>query len=342
MKNRRDDDDEDEINFNNNDGEYSDESSESDSDTDGHEPALQGRKALFAAHANRADFIPKPSKQSTSKSEDEQPVFRNRQRVLLLSSRGITLRYRHLLKDFQSLLPHARKESKFDAKSDLRLLNEIADLNNCNNAIYFEIRKKQDLYLWMAKTPHGPSVKFLVQNVHTMDELKMTGNALKGSRPILSFDASFDHQPHFRLLKEMLLQIFGTPKGHRKSKPFFDHVISFTIADQRIWFRHYQMVEKAMGVDPKMQKDEMSLVEIGPRYVLTPIRIFAGSFGGPTLWANEEYVSPNEVRSQMRQSASEKYVNRQTAERERRLKMADAVLPRTEMDEVDDIFRKQE
>jgi hypothetical protein len=36
--------------------------------------------------------------------------------------------------------------------------------------------------LLQAKSPDGPTVKFLVQNVHTMDELKLTGNHLKGSR----------------------------------------------------------------------------------------------------------------------------------------------------------------
>lgn len=71
----------------------------------------------------------------------------------------------------------------------------------------------------ISNTPHGPSAKFLVQNselflsqswspvdsiclvqqekltciivsltVHTLAELKMTGNCLKGSRPLLSFD----------------------------------------------------------------------------------------------------------------------------------------------------------
>ncbi|KAK8643838.1 hypothetical protein V6N13_013115 [Hibiscus sabdariffa] len=44
-------------------------------------------------------------------------------------------------------------------------------------------RKHQDLYMWMAKSPNGPSVKFLVNAVHTMEELKLTGNHLKGSRP---------------------------------------------------------------------------------------------------------------------------------------------------------------
>jgi hypothetical protein len=41
-----------------------------------------------------------------------------------------------------------------------------------------------------------------------MAELKLTGNALKGSRPVLSFDAAFDSVPHFQLMKEMLMQVF--------------------------------------------------------------------------------------------------------------------------------------
>ena len=35
---------------------------------------------------------------------------------------------------------------------------------SCSSVIFFEVRKKQDLYLWLAKSPAGPSVKFLVQN----------------------------------------------------------------------------------------------------------------------------------------------------------------------------------
>jgi ribosome biogenesis protein BRX1 len=48
--------------------------------------------------------------------------------------------------------------------------------------LFFEARKREDLYMWMAKSPNGPCAKFLVQNVHTMDELKLTGNHLKNSR----------------------------------------------------------------------------------------------------------------------------------------------------------------
>jgi ribosome biogenesis protein BRX1 len=50
------------------------------------------------------------------------------------------------------------------------------------------------------------------------------------------------------------------------------------------------------------------LVEIGPRFVLNPVRIFSGSFGGPTLWQNPNYVSPNLARSQLKTRKSAKYV----------------------------------
>ena len=101
-------------------------------------------------------------------------------------------------------------DSKLDSKSQLHLLPELADLNNCNNTLYFEARRHEDLYLWAAKTPNGPSVKLHVQNVHTMDELKMTGNCLKGSRGILSFDEAFDATESGRLIKELFTQVSGT------------------------------------------------------------------------------------------------------------------------------------
>ena len=68
----------------------------------------------------------------------------------------------------------------------------------------------------------------------------MTGNALRGSRPILSFDDSFNATPQFSLVKGVLAKIFNTPVGHRKSKPFIDRVMSFSIVDGRIWVRNYQ------------------------------------------------------------------------------------------------------
>lgn len=44
-------------------------------------------------------------------------------------------------------------------------------------------------------------------------------------------------------------------------------------------------------------EEDASLVEIGPRFVLNLIKIFQGSFGGPTLYENPGFQSPNMVKS---------------------------------------------
>lgn len=243
-----------------------------------------------------------------------QPKRRNKQRVLLLSSRGVTHRMRHLINDLETLLPHVKKESKLDSKSQLQLLPELADLHNCNNALYFEARRHEDLYLWAAKTPNGPSMKMHVQNVHTMDELKMTGNCLKGSRGILSFDKAFEETEWAKIMKEVFTHIFGVPPLARRAKPFIDHVLSFSIVDNRIWFRNFQILEK----DPQQPNGpaKMSLVEIGPRFVLTPIRIFEGAFSGATVYSNPEFITPAAIRSVVKQRKGSKYRNRKEAEEE--------------------------
>ena len=171
---------------------------------------------------------------------------------------------------------------------------------------------------------------------------------------------AFDEQPHLQLLKEMLTHMFATPKRHSKSKPFHDHVLTFSMADNRVWLRNYQVcaalpqsracstllilmhlfpctsicmlpllceshvhtlapdnrhdgffllhsgklallqiVSEAVKKGAAAE-DGMSLVEVGPRVCLQPIKIFAGSFGGPVLYENPAYVSPNKVRHSLR------------------------------------------
>lgn len=105
------------------------------------------------------------SKTSTPKAPTSDGVSsKNKQRVLILSSRGVTYRHRHLLNDLYSLLPHSRKDAKLDTKTKLYQLNELAELYNCNNVLFFEARKGKDLYIWMSKAPNGPTVKMHLQN----------------------------------------------------------------------------------------------------------------------------------------------------------------------------------
>ncbi|XP_046652129.1 ribosome biogenesis protein BRX1 homolog [Daphnia pulicaria] len=220
----------------------------------------------------------------------------NKQRVLVFAARGITQRDRHLMVDLRDMMPHSKTESKFERKDPLFVINEICEMKNCSKCIFFEGRKKQDLFLWLADVPKGPSAKFYIENVHTMKELKMTGNCLKGTRPLLSFDSSFDTHPHWSLLKELMTQIFSTPKNHPKSQPFFDHVFTFTIIEKRIWFRNFQILE-----------EDGQLAEIGPRFVLNPIKVFDGSFGGETIWENSSYVTPNAYRRMLNLQTGLKY-----------------------------------
>lgn len=218
---------------------------------------------------------------------------------MVLAARGINHRDRHLMRDIRTLMPHHRPESKMERAKTLSVINEMGEMKHCNKAILFEGRRKKDLYMWLSNIPDGPSVKFLIHNVHTMGELKLTGNCLRGSRPLLSFDNSFSEIPHLKLLKELYVQIFGVPNQHPKSQPFFDHVYTFTYVDNKIWFRNYQILSEDGG-----------LTEIGPRFVMDPIKIFDGSFGGETLWENPDYVSPAKYRQSLKKVTSDKYVNR--------------------------------
>lgn len=87
------------------------------------------------------------------------------------------------------------------------MLSELSYLHNCNNTLFFEARRHEDLYMWAVKSPNGPSIRMHVQNIHTMDELKMTGNCLKGSRGIVSFDATFDQSEWGKLTKEVFTHV---------------------------------------------------------------------------------------------------------------------------------------
>ena len=251
------------------------------------------------------------------------PPVEVKSRILMLTSRGVSHRYRpcplflcvivtdlepshrHLLADLNSLLPHTYKDTKLDTKSSNNYnaaLNALADLHSCNYIFFLEARKHgQDLYLWLAKPPNGPTIKFSISNVHTMGELGFGGNCLKGGRGIVVFDKSFDDtefargQEHKGLVRELLRGVFCVPgKGVRGMKPFVDRITGIFGLDGKIWIRVYEIQEtdKKAEEDNGRSNQEVSLVEIGPRFVMTPIVILEGSFGGPVIYENKEFVSP--------------------------------------------------
>lgn len=199
-------------------------------------------------------------------------------------------------------MPHHRDEPKLERWKTLSVINEIGEMKHCNKALYFEGRRKKDLYMWVSNLPEGPSAKFFIENISTMGELKLTGNCLKGARPLLSFDQNFTKIPHLTLLRELFTQVFGIPYHHPKSQPFVDRIYTFTYIDKRIWFRNYQILS-----------EDGAISEIGPRFVMNPVKIFNESFGGEALWENTEYVTPAKHRRMLKLAAKDKYVTRTDA-----------------------------
>jgi ribosome biogenesis protein BRX1 len=112
-------------------------------------------------------------------------------------------------------------------------------------------------------------------------------------------------EPHWQIVKQLLTNTFAVPRTSRRVKPFIDHVTSFSLLDGKVWLRNYQITTTE------------GLVEIGPRLVLDPIRMFDGAFGGSTLWQNESYVTPNELRRAAKAKLASKYKNAKSQQYER-------------------------
>ena len=54
----------------------------------------------------------------------------------------------------------------------------------------------------------------------------------------------------------------------------------------------------------------MSMVEIGPRFVLNVMKIFQGSFSGSLIYENPDFVAPAEIRRQQNAESSMAYKKR--------------------------------
>lgn len=260
--------------------------------------------------------------------------WRNKQRTLVFASRGVSSRFRHLCEDIKKLLPHHKPEPKFDKRANIHEINEIAELKSCNNVIFFEGRKGRDLYMYMARVPTGPTIKFQVHNIHTTAEVRLAGNCLLGSRPVLYFDDNFSRLSYLRVIKEVIMQAMGTPRNHPKSKPFHDHVMGWYYLDRKIWFRHYQISPETP--DCKDDPERQMLTEIGPRMVLEPMRITSGSFTGNTLYLNAMYWSPTQLRAFHNRQKAIPYVRRKEMQEKREEFKKSHQLPE---DPTEDVFK---
>jgi len=292
------------------------------------------REGADAAPEEEAEEAPAdPYLLADAKYIEKDTRWKNKQRTLVFCSRGVSSRFRHLTEDVRRMLPHHKTEQKFEKSCNLSQINEVCELKSCNNAIYFESRKKKDLYMFLSRVPAGPTLKFQVLNIHTTGEVRLAGNCLHGSRPVLHFDKNFSELAELKLTKELLIQAFGTPRNHPKSKPFHDHIMTFHYLDKKIWFRHYQIAPET-NLDHD-EPEKQVLTEIGPRFVLDPIRFLSGSFSGQTMYANPNYYSPTALRSAANKLLKNPYMRRveNKADRKERIEAN-----REEEDPLDEAF----
>ncbi|EEC20102.1 ribosomal biogenesis protein, putative [Ixodes scapularis] len=165
--------------------------------------------------------------------------------------------------------------------------------------------------------------RHLMLNLRTMLPHSKPESKMEKKDPLVVINEAFNENPYTKLLKELLCQVFGTPRHHPKSQPFVDHVFTFSLLDHRIWFRNYQIVE-----------EEGSLVEIGPRFVLNPIKVFEGSFGGPVIYSNPHYITPSAYRRTLKQAAASKYKGRKEAKANLKHRIAEGPAPSNPIDEI--------
>lgn len=157
---------------------------------------------------------------------------------LVLGTRGIKARHRHLLRDLLRLLPHAKQGSKLDPEDGLDAVVELCEDRLCGSALLLDARDPHRLYTWAASCPDGPSAMFRVLNVHTIEELKPEARRASGARNVLVFDRAFDTSAARRVLRQLLTAVFAVPHD-ADAKPAL-HSFSFAWLDGRIWMRVYR------------------------------------------------------------------------------------------------------
>jgi ribosome biogenesis protein BRX1 len=100
-------------------------------------------------------------------------------------------------------------------------------MHKCRYFLYFESKKKIRFSLWVGRFPEGPSIKFDIDGIVHVRDIKFQGNCVKGGRHILSFDEGFDCIPQMKIAKELMIGALNVPAFHPKSTAVFDHSLSF-------------------------------------------------------------------------------------------------------------------
>ena len=121
--------------------------------------------------------------------------------VLLVSTRGIKARYRHLQRDLLRLLPHSKAGAKVSTEDGLDGVRQLCEEGECGAALLLDTRDPRRLYMWAASCPDGPSAMFRVVNVHTVAELKLEARRAHANKTPHAPDRMHTPSTHARCLR---------------------------------------------------------------------------------------------------------------------------------------------
>lgn len=219
--------------------------------------------------------------------------------TLVLVQRGTTPRQRHFVRDVLPLLPGAWLGPKMGEDLSSAAVRRVARGDETTVLALAPSGFEDDMIAWVACMPHGPSAAFRLVNVHTVAELNLGRKPKRSTRTSLAiFSSDFDDRPHLRLIKELLLGVFGDPRTASnqpvRSVLSFMHSRDQNLSTDMIWLRAFDLGLASTLADGE---ESVHVDERGPRMVLCPLCVRASVFTGPLLWAPPGSPSPPSIPS---------------------------------------------
>jgi len=179
--------------------------------------------------------------------------------TMIVTTRGADPTTKAIMGDIGKMV-HGTVEDTFDVRKEVSLLVTYMDVNDCENAIYFEVSKRQKR-LWVATATM--TLRFEVLGQQSVFELSTVANYHKGAGHVLLFSKDFDESEQLQAVKAVLERAFGGSESEG-----VERAMCFFYVDGVVAVRNYLIKGTS---------------EIGPRMDLKLERIFDGCFKGKRL-----------------------------------------------------------
>lgn len=183
---------------------------------------------------------------------------------MIVTTRGADPTTKNTMKDL-GMMVSGVIEDHFDVRKEVSLLVKYMDVNDCKNAIYFEISKRASR-LWVAVPER--TLRFEIVGQQSVFDLSTLANYHKGTGHAILFSKDFEESERLQTTKAVLERAFkpvdNTP---------IERAVCFFYVNGLILMRNYLI---------------KGVVEIGPRIEMRLDRIFDGCFKGKRMYDNVE------------------------------------------------------